>query len=388
MERLSYNEFEEYEPHKEVELHARQQSVGTGSRWVREASSLSVKQRNHTERIEDFLMTMAEKAKRVSLALLSRFQGLGSTDGSIRARADFLQFGTLLLILLGIIACVLVVLYTILLFCGMVDAAWERKDVVPRQPLVRSPSPIQSAAQPVGYSQSNTNLSSVAQSNSSVYWGHVSPPQAHRAMSPAQRPVHLSPQPYERAATRLPPALYPSTGPPIHETCFGVPMSKIAQLSTHGELRIVGLSGKPLFCASIRKDGSQHSLTISLIEAGSAPCATIGPNLQDLNRSGDGKLEIRGPNGYFYGFLQMRASGACDVNKDGETVMVIDVEYDSLQLSIKSCGGVPFAFVRISAEEFGGVEHVEIRIERGVDTLLVLSCVLAVLLSRLMYASA
>mmetsp|Transcript_142080 Transcript_142080/g.250532 ORF Transcript_142080/g.250532 Transcript_142080/m.250532 type:complete len:482 (+) Transcript_142080:110-1555(+) len=179
---------------------------------------------------------------------------------------------------------------------------------------------------------------------------------------------------------RMPPPLCPTLVLPVCEARFGVPMFEIAQLTSEGELGIVGLSGNPLLRASVRKVGRRRSLEISMPEAGSAPRATIAPNLQDLNRPDDGVLEIRGLKGSFYGMLEMRASGACYVTKDGETMMIIDGDTDSLQLSIKSGGGMPLASVRCSTEPFGGVDHVEIRVEPGVDTVLVLACVLAVLL--------
>mmetsp|Transcript_119023 Transcript_119023/g.185805 ORF Transcript_119023/g.185805 Transcript_119023/m.185805 type:complete len:84 (+) Transcript_119023:3-254(+) len=76
----------------------------------------------------------------------------------------------------------------------------------------------------------------------------------------------------------------------------------------------------------------------------------------------------------------MRTNGACFVVKDHSTVLSIDGNPNSLTLQIYSSNGGELASVRCSNEPFGGVDHVEVRVESGVDTILILACVLAVLL--------
>jgi len=184
-------------------------------------------------------------------------------------------------------------------------------------------------------------------------------------------------------AVPTPPPLCPTLVMPVCEARFGVPMYELAQLSVEGELNIVGLSGNPLLRAVVRKIGNARTLEISMPEQNSAPRATISPSTMELaghGQQGSRALEIRGMRGSFYGLLEMRNSGACFVIKDGQTVLTIDGDAESLQLSIKSSVGLQLASVRCSAEPFGGVDHVEIRVEPGVDTVLVLAVVLAVLL--------
>mmetsp|Transcript_137222 Transcript_137222/g.256214 ORF Transcript_137222/g.256214 Transcript_137222/m.256214 type:complete len:477 (+) Transcript_137222:150-1580(+) len=178
----------------------------------------------------------------------------------------------------------------------------------------------------------------------------------------------------------MPPPLCPTLVLPVCAARFGVPMVQIANLTSEGDLSIVGLSGNPLLRASVRKVGSRRSLEIAMPEGGSAPRATIGPNLQNLNDPDDGVLEIRGLKNAFYGMLELRPSGACYVIRDGERMMAIDGDTDSLQLSIRSAAGMQWASVLCSTEPFGVVDHLEIRVEPGVDTVLILACVLAVLL--------
>jgi hypothetical protein len=169
----------------------------------------------------------------------------------------------------------------------------------------------------------------------------------------------------------------------ICEARFGVPMYELAELSAEGELNIVGLSGNPLLKAVVRKIGTARTLEITMPEQNSAPRATVSPPTAEIaghGQHGSRALEIRGIRGDLYGMLEMRSSGACFVIRNGETVMTIDGDAESLQLAIKSGVGLQLASVRCSAEPFGGVDHVEIRVEPNVDTVLILSVVLAVLL--------
>jgi len=180
-----------------------------------------------------------------------------------------------------------------------------------------------------------------------------------------------------------PPPLCPRLVMPVCEARFGIPMYELAQLSAEGELNIVGLSGNPLLRAVVRKIGIARTLEISMPEQNSAPRATISPSTNELagrSQQGSRALEIRGIRGAFYGILEMRSSGACYVVKDNQTVLTIDGDAGTLQLSIKSSVGLQLASVRCSAEPFGGVDHVELRVEPAVDTVLVVSVVLAVLL--------
>jgi hypothetical protein len=193
-------------------------------------------------------------------------------------------------------------------------------------------------------------------------------------LSPRVLP-NLPPSPGNRV---LPPPLCPTLVLPVCEARFGVRVPDLVSLArqpSQGEIGIVGLSGNTLLRAAMRIAGNQRMLELSMPEANSAPRATVGPSL-----IGSRSLEIRALKGAYYGTLEMRTSGACYVVKDGITVLIIDGNTDDLQLSIRSSQGVELASVRVSTELFGGSDHVEIRVEPGVDTVLVLSVVLAVLL--------
>merc|ERR1719498_2174341 len=100
-------------------------------------------------------------------------------------------------------------------------------------------------------------------------------------------------------------------------------------------------------------------------------------------RQGAKALEIRGARGVFYGTLEMLSlldGGVCCVVKDGKTVLKVDSGSANMALSVKSNNGTKLASISCSSEAFNGVDHIEIRVQVGVDTVLVLSVLLAVLL--------
>mmetsp|Transcript_11978 Transcript_11978/g.18957 ORF Transcript_11978/g.18957 Transcript_11978/m.18957 type:complete len:429 (+) Transcript_11978:37-1323(+) len=178
----------------------------------------------------------------------------------------------------------------------------------------------------------------------------------------------------------LPPPLCPSLVLPVCEARFGVPLNEIhnkSLMSSECEIGIVGMSQNTLLRAAVKKVGNsnQRVLEIGMPEANSAPRATVGPAAP-----GSTSLQICGLRGAFYGTLEIRTNGACYVVKDNATVLSIDGSTSSLKLQIYSTPGSELASVRCSSEAFGGVDHVEVRVEPGVDTILVLACVLAVLL--------
>jgi len=177
-----------------------------------------------------------------------------------------------------------------------------------------------------------------------------------------------------------PPPLCPSLVMPMSEALLGIPMYELAKLSHEGTLNIVGVSGKPLLRAEVKVVGNTRALEILMPDSQSIPRAYVGPPTSAGRPSiGSRVLEIRGMRGTFYGILEMGSSGACYVVKDGQTVLNVDGDAESLQLSLKS-SGCQVAAVRCSTEQFDGVDHVELRVEPGTDTVLVVAVVLSVLL--------
>jgi len=178
----------------------------------------------------------------------------------------------------------------------------------------------------------------------------------------------------------LPPPLCPNVVLPNCEVRVGVPMHELGKVSSEGELTIVGLSGNPLLRAVLQNTEAGRTLEISMPEPRSAARAVVGPCVQDARGQKSRAVRICGMKGAFYGMLEMRSSGACYVTKEGQTVLIIDGDSEHLHLMIKSGHGDHLAAVTCSSEPFGGSEHLEIRVQPGVDTVLVLACVLSVVL--------
>lgn len=178
----------------------------------------------------------------------------------------------------------------------------------------------------------------------------------------------------------VPPALCPNVVLDKCEVRVGVSMYELGQIRSEGELNIVGISGNPLLRAALRTSEAGRSLEISMTDPKSLPRATVGPMPTSHDQQKSRAVQIFGVKGKPYGTLEMRSSGQCYVLKDGQTVLIIDGDNERMHLQIKSGYGYELASATCSSETFGGIEHLEIRVQPGVDTVLVLACVLAVVL--------
>jgi hypothetical protein len=165
---------------------------------------------------------------------------------------------------------------------------------------------------------------------------------------------------------------------PHCEAWFAVPFQELMQGS--GSFDLFGLSGKPLLRAAIRIDpGGMRTVGVTMTPPKSPTLATA--RLQP----GAGVTEILGNNGVPYG--ELRAG----VGKDGSTFSLVcrDTEVMSLafdlasgQLLLHAGDGDPVAWAARTTESdfFSGMEHLEVRVNPGVDAVLVLVSVLAVIL--------
>lgn len=362
-ERLSEVEFEDQKKHSKA-----RQEYEPRPPEVQGASSSSPPHGS----LAKLSISTANIFKQATVSLLSKFQGR-SLHESMRTLSLTMLFGIILSIFLFfgcLLPCVFANRGTRAQPNLSPPASGRASPLMPRQsPLIKS------GAHPAGHAQSRIQSSL---GSPTVAQAPLTSPSPSFGQMKSPRPSALSMWPSGQAATaNLPPPLCPTLVLPMSEVRFGVPMLELAQLTTEGELGIVGLSGEPLR-AHIRRDGMHRSLQLSMAEAGSAPWATVGPNEQDANKPGQLSLDIRGPEGLFYGLLEMRAGGSTYVTKDGRTVMIIDDENSSIQLSIKTGGGVSLASVKCATR--AGVDFVEIKVQPRVDTFLVLACALAVLL--------
>lgn len=165
------------------------------------------------------------------------------------------------------------------------------------------------------------------------------------------------------------PPLCPKMFMPACEARFLIPKNAIELMTDGGALKVVGLSGTALFQAIVRVVGGYQLLEMSLCSDLTTPCATIRLEQADASQGS----VIRGEGGAYYGILEMRSDGMCEVTREGRKVMLIEADTDSLTLSLKLPSGHLAASV-------GFEEHVDIRVNQGTDVVLILSCILAVLI--------
>eukprot|EP00747_Dinoflagellata_sp_TGD_P163394 gnl/TRDRNA2_/TRDRNA2_182023_c0_seq1.p1 gnl/TRDRNA2_/TRDRNA2_182023_c0~~gnl/TRDRNA2_/TRDRNA2_182023_c0_seq1.p1 ORF type:complete len:470 (+),score=74.37 gnl/TRDRNA2_/TRDRNA2_182023_c0_seq1:131-1540(+) len=175
-----------------------------------------------------------------------------------------------------------------------------------------------------------------------------------------------------------PPPLCPTLVLPVCEARFAVAVHALADASK--DFDVIGLSGTPLLRVAMRGHSASRSLEISMAHPGSTPRVTIRTKNEDMRPGASKSLEILGPQGTSYGDLVLQPSGAFFVIRDQRTVMIIDGDTVGLWLTVTSGEGRPLASVMCGGENFGGVEHLELHVNPGIDAVLVLSCVLAVVL--------
>lgn len=202
----------------------------------------------------------------------------------------------------------------------------------------------------------------------------------NKDIMPATPQSFSEPRPHDPVK---PSPICPTLVIPSNETLLGIEFSSVEQLmrspTAEGDLQVVGVSGKSLLRTTVKKvsPNGSRSLEVAMPDQNSISRATITPSSPE---GGRGTLEIRAMRGAFYGTLEKQDTGSCCVVRDGHRIMSIDGDDQSLQLSVKSAAGVQLASVRRTAEFTNGVDYIEIHVEPGVDTVLVVGVMVAVLL--------
>jgi len=249
--------------------------------------------------------------------------------------------------------------------------------------MLRSPQYVQAA-----YSTTDTSLHPAAPSSSTFPSprprSHISPrgTQPVMASSQASAPTMTGPvQSMPGSSSEIvhfediPSPICPSLTLPVCESRFAISMSEIHALTDGmGTMNIDGgLSGNILLKARVCRDGSGQRVEITTPEANALPRASIGYS-QTKNL-----LDIRGLRGEYYGLLEIRSNGPCIVTRQGNQLMKIDGDPEELRLWITSARGKPLASAECT-QQLGGADYVDIRVNPGMDTVLALALILAVLL--------
>lgn len=143
-----------------------------------------------------------------------------------------------------------------------------------------------------------------------------------------------------------------------------------------------GLSGNVLLKANISRNQWGQRVEIVTPEVHALPRATIGntqaPRYDESSPQAKNLMDIRGMKGEYYGLLEVRSDGPCIVTRQGDQVMRIDGEPETMRLWISSTGSKPLASAELTQD--GGVELVDIRVNPGMDTVLALALLISVLL--------
>merc|ERR1740122_434211 len=175
--------------------------------------------------------------------------------------------------------------------------------------------------------------------------------------------------------------LCPSLFMPKSECCFAVPIASLSEVGTEGDFEVLGISGHPLLAVRIQQVRGGRELVVSMAQPNGSSEATIGPPAGGA--AGCGELEIRSCGNALHGRIVPRKDSEYLVTREGikDEVMIISGKPGSLQLEVTSADRQrPLASVACRSEGFHVADHLEIRVHQEVDSVLVLSCVLAVIL--------
>jgi len=142
--------------------------------------------------------------------------------------------------------------------------------------------------------------------------------------------------------------------------------------------------------ATVRDIDGRRVIEISMSPARSPPLASIGPvstqgnySPRTMQRTNSAQLEVTGPRGAPYGVLKSAAGLGYVLACGDDDVMSLMSDRRSSQLVLYATGdGAQLAKASRCCESdfFEGVEYLEVRVNPGVDAVLVLLCVLAVIL--------
>jgi len=178
--------------------------------------------------------------------------------------------------------------------------------------------------------------------------------------------------------TRGVPALCPSLVLPHCEAWFAMSWDKVGL--TTGSFDLFGLSGQALFHTRVTTDGAGRCrVALSMTPARS-------PTLGSCSGRRGGVIEIHGASGDVYGELRRRSapgSYALLHHASGQEVLTMNFETPPANhLSMVAMDGsiVAAAAHCVESELYPGLGHLEVRVNRGGDAVLILSCLFGLLI--------
>lgn len=179
---------------------------------------------------------------------------------------------------------------------------------------------------------------------------------------------------------KAPPPLCPALVLPHCEAWFAVSVEKL--MEGVGSFDVLGLSGNPLLRATVRHTGQGRCIEVSMTPASSPTLASIGAPSMAAMGGAPPALEVHAAGGCPYGELRPSRGGGYSLTCKGEEVVLLASDPQTGRLLLYAPGErVPLACAaRCTESAFCGEQYLEVRVNPGVDAVLVLCCVLAVAL--------
>eukprot|EP00403_Amphidinium_massartii_P010438 CAMPEP_0178422992 /NCGR_PEP_ID=MMETSP0689_2-20121128/27461_1 /TAXON_ID=160604 /ORGANISM="Amphidinium massartii, Strain CS-259" /LENGTH=493 /DNA_ID=CAMNT_0020044577 /DNA_START=81 /DNA_END=1558 /DNA_ORIENTATION=- len=176
-----------------------------------------------------------------------------------------------------------------------------------------------------------------------------------------------------------PPPLCKALILPHAEARFVIKMESL--MKGEGAFEILGLSGRPLLKATVRSmdGGARRFVDLSMTPARSPTLASAGVFPSGHSSAGP-SLKVLGAGGAPYGELRQPASGRYSLVVDGDETLSSESSNGQLLFYNPAGTNIATASRGSSPGVLDGTEHLEVRAIPGVDSILVLCCVLAVML--------
>mmetsp|Transcript_143192 Transcript_143192/g.249734 ORF Transcript_143192/g.249734 Transcript_143192/m.249734 type:complete len:442 (-) Transcript_143192:186-1511(-) len=180
---------------------------------------------------------------------------------------------------------------------------------------------------------------------------------------------------------RIPSPVCPSLIVPACESRYAIALSEIVNASaTEGE-GLLNISGGQdhtlIFEAFVRAKGADRCLEIRT--PGKTSFGEVLASIGNSRIQNSCILDIVGQSGSYYGLLEIQGTGQCVITRHGKPVMTLDGDSDELNLWLSSTGGQELASAKCSGDRVQ-TNDVDILVQPGMDAVLALACILAVLL--------
>jgi len=148
------------------------------------------------------------------------------------------------------------------------------------------------------------------------------------------------------------------------------------------EFDVLGLLRNPLLHVAIKECRGHYMLEISPASRLGTPLVQIQPPYRRGSADIPNSLQIISADDSLYGILEPVDGeiGVHRVLRDGHTVVQIRGSASDFNFIVTSGSGVVMATVGTSQELFGEIQHVDFRIQPGVDAVLIMSCLTAILM--------